>query len=36
VWAAAPLEKLARSGKGRDLLEPIANALRIIAERAST
>jgi HEAT repeat protein len=32
AWAKAPLDALAR-GKGRDLLEPIANALRAIAER---
>ena len=33
-WAMAALEKLARSGKGRELLEPIAAALRAISERA--
>ncbi len=33
-WARAPLEKLARSGKGGELLEPIAAALRAIDERA--
>ena len=27
AWAKAPLEKLARSGKGAELLEPIASAL---------
>ncbi len=32
-WASIPLEKLARSGKGRELLEPIAVALRAIEER---
>jgi HEAT repeat protein len=32
-WAVAALEKLARSGKGGELLEPIAGALRAIAER---
>lgn len=32
-WAKQPLEKLARSGKGTDLLEPIAGALRSIEER---
>ncbi|MBL9020433.1 MAG: HEAT repeat domain-containing protein [Myxococcales bacterium] len=32
-WAKAPLEKLARSGKGADLLEAIATALRSIDER---
>jgi len=34
AWATAPLEKLARSGKGAELLESIATALRAIAERA--
>ena len=33
-WALAPLEKLGRSGKGAELMEPIATALRMIAERA--
>lgn len=33
-WASAPLEKLARSGKAAELLEPIAAALRQIAERS--
>jgi HEAT repeat protein len=33
-WATAPLEKLARTGKGAELLESIAAALRAIAERA--
>jgi HEAT repeat protein len=33
AWAVPPLEKLARSGKGVDLLEPIAIALREIAAR---
>ena len=33
VWAREPLEKLARTGKGSELLEPIAQALRAIAER---
>jgi len=32
-WAKQPLEKLARSGKGTELLEPIAAALRAIEER---
>jgi HEAT repeat protein len=32
-WAKAPLEKLARSGKGTELLEPIAAALRAIEGR---
>jgi HEAT repeat protein len=32
-WATGPLERLARSGKGGELLEPIAAALRAIAER---
>ena len=35
AWAIAPLEKLARSGKGAELLESIAMALRAIAERAA-
>jgi HEAT repeat protein len=34
AWAVAPLEKLARSGKGADLLEAIAAALRAISDRA--
>ena len=34
AWAVAPLEKLAKSGKGGELLEAIATALRSIAERA--
>lgn len=34
TWAKAPLEKLARSGKGSDVLEAIANALRAIEGRA--
>ena len=33
AWAKAPLEKLARSGKGADMLEAIASALRSIDER---
>jgi HEAT repeat protein len=33
AWAVAPLEKLARSGKGSELLETIATALRQLAER---
>ena len=33
AWAKAPLEKLARSGKGSELLEGIAGALRAIDER---
>jgi HEAT repeat protein len=32
-WAKVSLDKLARSGKGADLLEPIANALRAIEGR---
>lgn len=32
-WAVAPLEKLAKSGKGGPLLDPIAGALRAIALR---
>ncbi|MDQ3337507.1 MAG: HEAT repeat domain-containing protein [Myxococcota bacterium] len=32
-WAKLPLEKLARSGKGGELLEPIAAALEAIAKR---
>src|SRR5690606_12168389 len=35
AWAKAPLEKLVRSSKGSDLLEPIAAALRAIDRRAS-
>jgi HEAT repeat protein len=35
AWARGPLEKLGRSGKGTELLEPIAAALRAIEERAS-
>lgn len=34
AWAIAPLEKLGRSGKGAELGESIAAALRAIAERA--
>ncbi|MFT3700287.1 MAG: HEAT repeat domain-containing protein [Kofleriaceae bacterium] len=34
-WAKEPLEKLSRSGKGSELLEPIANALKSISQRAS-
>jgi len=33
AWAKAPLEKLARSGKGADLIETIATSLRQIEER---
>ena len=33
-WAKLPLEKLARSGKGGELLEAIAGALEAIAKRA--
>jgi hypothetical protein len=33
AWAIAPLEKLGRSGKGAELGESIAAALRAIAER---
>jgi hypothetical protein len=33
AWAIAPLEKLARSGKGADLLEAIAAALREVQAR---
>lgn len=35
AWAKPPLEKLARSGKGTELLEAIATALRAIEGRAS-
>lgn len=35
AWAIAPLEKLAKSGKGADLLEAIAAALRAIQERTA-
>jgi HEAT repeat protein len=31
-WAAGPLQKLAKSGKGGEILEPIADALRAIEE----
>jgi HEAT repeat protein len=34
-WARAPLEKLARSGKGGELMEPIASALRALDETAA-
>jgi HEAT repeat protein len=34
-WATGPLEKLARSSKGTDLLDPIATALRAIEDRAT-
>jgi HEAT repeat protein len=34
AWAKQPLQKLARSGKGTDLLEPIAAALRAIEARS--
>jgi HEAT repeat protein len=34
AWAKLPLEKLARSGKGADLLHAIADALRQIGDRA--
>ncbi|HTL33133.1 MAG TPA: HEAT repeat domain-containing protein [Kofleriaceae bacterium] len=33
TWAKAPLEKLARSGKGEDLIEPITGALAAIKAR---
>jgi HEAT repeat protein len=33
AWAKGPLERLARSSKGGELLEPIAGALRAINER---
>jgi HEAT repeat protein len=36
AWAIAPLEKLARSGKGGELLEPIATALRAIGDRTAS
>ncbi|MDB4956422.1 MAG: domain containing protein [Myxococcales bacterium] len=36
AWAKAPLEKLARSGKGADLLEAIATALRAIDQRGAS
>jgi HEAT repeat protein len=35
AWAKEPLEKLARSGKGSELIEPIAAALRAIEGRPS-
>ena len=35
AWAKVPLDKLSRSGKGSELLEPIANALRAINARQS-
>lgn len=35
AWAKAPLEKLARSGKGAELLEAIAAALRQLDERGA-
>ena len=35
AWAIAPLEKLARSGKGADLLDAIATAIRAIEERGA-
>jgi HEAT repeat protein len=35
-WAKAPLEKLARSGKGVDVLEAIADALRAITQREAS
>jgi HEAT repeat protein len=33
-WARLPLEKLGRSGKGSELLEPIAQALRALKDRS--
>jgi HEAT repeat protein len=36
AWAVAPLEKLARSGKGGDLIEAIGAALRGIAARITS
>jgi HEAT repeat protein len=36
TWANAPLEKLARSGKGADFLEAIATALKAIETRQAT
>jgi HEAT repeat protein len=36
AWAKAPLEKLARSGKGTDFLEAIAAALKSIESRSAT
>lgn len=36
AWAQAPLEKLAKSGKGADFLEAIAAALQQIAAREAT
>ena len=36
TWAVAPLEKLARTGKGGDLLEAIGGALRSIGARATS
>jgi HEAT repeat protein len=35
AWATAPLEKLARSGKGTELLETIASSLRAIEDRTN-
>lgn len=35
AWAIEPLEKLARSGKGEELREPIAQALGAIRERST-
>ncbi|MEO6772145.1 MAG: HEAT repeat domain-containing protein [Kofleriaceae bacterium] len=35
AWAKAPLERLAHSTKGSELLEPIANALRAIEGRSA-
>jgi HEAT repeat protein len=36
TWAKAPLEKLAKSGKGSDLLDAIAASLRAIEERSAS
>jgi len=35
AWAIAPLEKLAKGGKGADLLDAIATAIRAIEDRAT-
>lgn len=35
AWAIAPLEKLAKGGKGADLLDAIATAIRAIEDRAA-
>src|SRR5205814_2316807 len=35
AWATAPLERLARTGKGAELLDAIATALRAIEQRTT-